>query len=225
MIYKPKNITPMIFEKTRDGEVLYDIYSRLMKDRIIFLSEEVNSETGTAIAATLLWLDHQSNKDISMYINTPGGTITDGLFTIYDTMQYIKSDVQTVCIGEAYSAGAVLLAAGAPGKRMAFTNSEVMIHEVQSGVDGSGSEIERQTERLKRLSNGLFEIVARHTGQTLEKIKADCEDEMYLSAEEALKYGIIDKIVQPNKKLLPLKKHNIKSTTKKTTRRASSKRK
>jgi ATP-dependent Clp protease protease subunit len=202
----PQNITPMIFEKTRDGEVLYDVYSRLVKERIIFLSEDVDAVTGTTIAATLLWLDHQNNKDISLYINTSGGTISDGLFTIYDTMQYIKSDVQTVCIGEAYSAGAVLLAAGTQGKRMAFANAEIMIHEVQSGLEGSSSEIEKQSKRIKRLGDTLYEIMARHTGQSLDKIKDDCQEEMYLTAKEALDYGIIDKIVLPTKKPLPLKK-------------------
>ena len=206
-INKGKNFTPYIFEKTQDGEVLYDVYSRLVKDRILFLSEEIDSDTGTAIAATLLWLDHQNNeKDISLYINTPGGTVSDGLFTIYDTMQYIKSPIQTVCIGTAYSAGAVLLAAGSPGKRMAYPNSEVMIHEVQSWVDGSGSEITKQAARLKRMGENLYEIVARHCGKTIEEVTNDCVDERYLSAKEALAYGIIDEIVSPTKKLPPLLK-------------------
>ncbi len=218
---RTKNFTPFIFEKTQDGEVLYDVYSRLVKDRILFLSEEIDSDTGTAIAATLLWLDHQnSDKDISLYINTPGGTVSDGLFTIYDTMQYIKSDIQTVCIGTAYSAGAVLLAAGTPGKRKAYPNSEVMIHEVQSWVDGSGSEIAKQSARLKRMGDTLYEIVARHCGKTLKEVQSDCQDEMYFTAEEALKYGIIDEIVSPTKKLPPLLKTSKKDKKKKTTKKA-----
>lgn len=201
----PKNITPLIFEKTKDGEILYDVYSRLQKERIIFLSEEIDADVGTSIAATLLWLDHQSDKDISLYINTNGGTVSDGLFTIYDTMQYIKSPIQTVVIGEAYSAGAVILAAGSPGKRMAFPNAEIMLHEVQSEVGGSGSEIEKESQRLQRMGDTLYEIVARHTGQTVKKIKDDCSEDFFLTAKEALAYGLIDKIVRPSKDLLPLR--------------------
>ena len=213
------NITPLIFEKTRDGEILYDVYSRLVKNRIIFLSEEIDSEVGTTIAATLLWLDYQKSKDISLYINTNGGTISDGLFTIYDTMQYIKSDIQTVCIGEAYSAGAVLLAAGTQGKRKAFENAEIMIHEVQSELFGASSELEKQGRRIKKMGASLYEIMARHTGQTLEKIKADCQEEKYLTAKEALEYGIIDKVIMPSKKMLPLKKAE-KKIAKKTAKTA-----
>jgi ATP-dependent Clp protease protease subunit len=201
----PKNIAPLIFEKTKDGEILYDVYSRLQKERIIFLSEEIDADVGTSIAATLLWLDHQNNKDISLYINTNGGTVSDGLFTIYDTMQYIKSPIQTVVIGEAYSAGAVILAAGSPGKRMAFPNAEIMLHEVQSEIGGSGSEIAKQSNRLQRMGDILYEIVARHTGQTVDKIKDDCSEDFFLTAKEALAYGIIDKIVKPSKELIPLK--------------------
>ncbi len=201
----PKNITPLIFEKTKDGEILYDVYSRLQKERIIFLSEEIDADVGTSIAATLLWLDHQSDKDISLYINTNGGTVSDGLFTIYDTMQYIKSPIQTVVIGEAYSAGAVILAAGSPGKRMAFPNAEIMLHEVQSEIGGSGSEIAKESKRIERMGDTLYEIVARHTGQKIDKIKDDCSEDFFLSAKEALAYGIIDKIVKPSKELLPLK--------------------
>jgi ATP-dependent Clp protease protease subunit len=201
----PKNITPLIFEKTKDGEILYDVYSRLQKERIIFLSEEIDADVGTSIAATLLWLDHQSDKDISLYINTNGGTVSDGLFTIYDTMQYIKSPIQTVVIGEAYSAGAVILAAGSPGKRMAFPNAEIMLHEVQSEVGGSGSEIAKESKRLQRMGDTLYEIVARHTGQTVDKIKDDCSEDFFLTAKEALAYGLIDKIVKPSKDSLPLR--------------------
>ena len=214
-ILPPKNIAPLIFEKTKDGEILYDVYSRLQKERIIFLSEEIDADVGTSIAATLLWLDHQSDKDISLYINTAGGTISDGLFTIYDTMQYIKSPIQTVVIGEAYSAGAVILAAGSPGKRMAFPNAEIMLHEVQTEIGGSGSEIEKQSKRLQKMGDILYEIIARHTGQTLDKIKEDCSEDFFLTAKEALAYGIIDKIVKPFKQSLPLK------TLKKRAKRAS----
>lgn len=202
---KASNITPYVIEKTRDGEMIYDIFSRLIKDRVVFLQDEVDYVSATTLAATLLWLDHQNEEsDISLYINTPGGTVTDGLFTIYDTMQYIKSPIKTVCIGEAYSAGAFILASGSPGKRMAFPNAHVMIHEVQAGSDGPVSEIEKETKRLTNLSSRLFELLARHTKKPVEKIKTDCQEEIYMTAEEALEYGIIDKIVVPSKAAMPL---------------------
>lgn len=212
---KPSGITPYIIEKTKDGEAMYDVFSRLIKDRIVFLQDEVEFSSATTLAATLLWLDHQNDEDdISLYINTPGGTITDGLFTIYDTMQYVKSPVKTVCIGEAFSAGAFILASGSKGKRMAFPNAHVMIHEVQAGSDGPVSEIEKETKRLTQLSDRLFDLLARHTGNPIGQIKTDCQEEIYMTAQEALEYGIIDKIVVPNKTIPPLvqKKKNAKKT-------------
>lgn len=199
---KTKAINPMIFEKTRDGEFLYDVFSRLVKDRIIFLAEEVDEELATTITATLLFLDHQnSTKDISIYVNSPGGDVT-GLFTIYDTMQYIKSPIKTVCIGEASSAAAVILAAGTPGKRFAFENSSLMIHEIQiGGMSGTGTEIEKESARVKRLNEKIIKTVALHCNQSYEKVKADCVADLHMTAQEALEYGLIDGIVKRTKPL------------------------
>ncbi len=199
-----ENITPMVYEKTRDGEALYDIFSRLVKDRIVFLAEEITAEVGTTIAATLLFLDKQnSTQDISLYINSPGGSVCDGLYTIYDTMQFIKSPIKTVNIGEAYSAAAVLLSAGSKGKRLAFANSNTMIHQVQVGdLSGPASEIKEESKRIDLLNNRIMTTIARHSGQTFSKVKSDCMEDLYLTAEEALEYGIIDKIIKPHK-LLP----------------------
>ncbi len=201
------NIHPMIYEKTRDGEMLYDVFSRLVKDRIVFLAEEITADVGTTISATLLFLDSQnSNKDISLYINSPGGSVCDGLYTIYDTMQFIKSPIRTVNIGESYSAAAVLLAAGTKGKRLAFANSNTMIHQVQVGdLSGPASEIEEESKRVKLLNTRIMTTIARHTGQTLNKVKSDCLEDFYLTAEEALEYGLIDTIIKPHKLLPPLK--------------------
>lgn len=200
---KNKAINPMIFEKTKDGEFLYDVYSRLIKDRIIFLADEVDEELATTITATLLFLDHQSKtKDISIYINSPGGDVR-GLFTIYDTMQWIKSPIKTMCIGEASSAAAVILSAGSPGKRFAFENSEIMIHELQvGGMSGTSTEIEKETLRVKRLNEKIIKTMAVHSGQPYEKVKLDCKEDKFMTAEEALEYGLIDCIVKPTK-LLP----------------------
>jgi ATP-dependent Clp protease, protease subunit len=195
----------MIYEKTRDGEMWYDVYSRLVKERVVFLSGEegINSDDATALSATLLYLDHQSKtKPISIYINSPGGSVSDGLFTIYDTMQYIKAPIKTVCMGEACSAGAVLLTAGTKGMRLAFENSTIMIHELQiSGMSGTASEIEREGERVKRLNNKILQTVAIHSGQSLEKVKADVKHDFYLTAQEAVAYGLIDGIVKKSKSL------------------------
>ena len=199
---KTKAINPMIYEKTRDGEFLYDVFSRLVKDRIIFLAEEVDEELATTITATLLFLDHQSKtKDISIYINSPGGDV-NGLFTIYDTMQYIKSPIKTVCIGEASSAAAVILAAGTPGKRFAFENSSLMIHEIQiGGMSGTGTEIQKEAVRIARLNEKIIKTVALHCGQPYEKVKDDCKEDKFMTAEEALEYGLIDGIVKRTKAL------------------------
>jgi ATP-dependent Clp protease protease subunit len=196
----------MIYEKTRDGEMWYDVYSRLVKERVVFLSGEegINSDDATALSATLLYLDHQSKtKPISIYINSPGGSVSDGLFTIYDTMQYIKAPIKTVCMGEACSAGAVLLAAGTKGMRLAFENSTIMIHQLQvSGISGTQSEIERETARCKRVNDKILQTIAAHSGQSIEKVKDDVKHDFYLTAEEAIEYGLIDGLVKKSK-ILP----------------------
>ncbi len=209
-----ENITPMIYEKTRDGEALYDVFSRLVKERVVFLAEEITAEVGTTVAATLLFLDKQnSTKDISLYINSPGGSVCDGLYTIYDTMQFIKSPIRTVNIGEAYSAAAVILAAGSKGKRAAYANSNTMIHQVQIHGDFSGpaSDMEEESKRVKLLNNRIMATIARHTGQQLSKVKSDCLEDFYLTAEEALEYGLIDSIIKPAKSLpeLIIKKNKV----------------
>lgn len=199
--FKTKAINPMIFEKTRDGEFLYDVFSRLVKDRIIFLAEELDEELATTITATLLFLDHQNTKDISIYINSPGGDV-GGFYTIYDTMQYIKSPIKTVCIGQASSAAAFILAAGTPGKRFAFENSELMIHEIQIGnMSGTGTEIEKESLRIKRLNEKIIKTLALHCNQPYEKVKLDCKEDKFMTSEEALEYGLIDGIVKRTKKL------------------------
>jgi ATP-dependent Clp protease, protease subunit len=204
---RPSSI--MIYEKTRDGEMWYDVYSRLVKERVVFLSGEdgINSDDATALSATLLYLDHQSKtKPISIYINSPGGSVSDGLLTIYDTMQYISAPIKTVCMGEACSAGAVLLGAGTKGMRLAFENSTIMLHQLQiSGIGGTQMEVERETERCKNLNNKILKIVALHTGQTLEKVKEDTKHDFYMTAEEAIAYGLIDGLVKKSK-TLPMKK-------------------
>ncbi len=194
----------MIYEKTRDGEMWYDIFSRLVKERIVFISGEdgIDSEEAVAISATLLYLNHQSKtKPISIYINSPGGS-TEGLFTIYDTMQTIDAPIKTVCMGEACSAAAVLLAAGTKGKRFAFENATIMVHEVQvSGMAGNGSEIKREAARVERLNEKIIQTMAIHCGQSVEKVKDDVKYDYYLTAQEAIEYGLIDGIVKKTKTL------------------------
>ena len=197
------NMHPMIYEKIRGGEAVYDIYSRLIKDRILFLYEDINANVATSFVATLFWLNSQNNKeDISIYLNSAGGTICDGLMTIYDTMQFIEAPIKTICIGEAYSAAAVLLSAGTKGKRFAYSHSKIMIHTVQAwDVCGSQEEVERESDRIKDLNNLLMELLARHSGQSLKKVKKDCLKDKYMTAEEAVEYGIIDKIITPKKEI------------------------
>jgi len=200
---KYKNIESAIIEKTKDGDVYYNVFSRLVKDRIIFLSDEIDAEVATTIAATMFYLDHQDcKKDITLYINTPGGTVSDGLLTIYDTMQFIKSPVKTICIGEAYSAGAVVLASGSPGKRLAFPNAKVMIHGLQiGGLRGSAVDIAIEAAEIARQNIALAEILARHTGKPIEQVLSDIKTDRYLTAQEALDYGLIDAIVSPSKQI------------------------
>jgi ATP-dependent Clp protease, protease subunit len=196
-----------IYEKTKDGEIVYDVYSKLLKDRIIFLSEELDSEVASKTIALLLYLNAESRtKEIKIYINSVGGNI-DSFFAIYDTMQQISAPVKTICVGEACSAASVILAAGSAGKRLAYPHSMVMIHNLQiSDMEGSKAEIKDQVKLIDKLSAKFIEILARHTGQPLAKVRKDCEKDKYLTAEEALEYGIIDKILTPKKKIPPLRK-------------------
>ena len=186
---------PLIWERTKDGEAMYDVFSRLVKDRIIFLTDVIDTETATTIAATLLFLDNQNhNKEISLYINSPGGYVHSGLFTIYDTMNFIKAPVKTVCIGEAYSAAAVILAAGNPGSRFALPNSHIMIHESSAGAEGSTSKLVKHAERIKLWNDRLVELLAKHSKNSVAKIQKLVKDETYLDAEEAKRLGIIDEV-------------------------------
>ena len=188
-------LVPYVLEQTSAGERSMDIYSRLLNDRIIVLSDEVNSTTASLVVAQLLFLEGQdSEKDISLYINSPGGSVTDGM-AIYDTMQYIKCDVSTICIGMAASMGAFLLAGGTKGKRMALPNSEIMIHQPSGGAQGQATEIKIVAEQILKTKRKLNEILAANTGKPLEQIEIDTERDNYMSAEEAKAYGLIDNVI------------------------------
>ena len=190
------SLVPYVIEQTSRGERSYDIYSRLLKDRIIFLGEEVTDVSANIVMAQLLFLESEDpDKDISIYINSPGGSVTAGL-AIYDPMQYIKPDVSTICIGMAASMGAVLLTAGAEGKRIALPNSRIMIHQPMGGMQGQASDIEIHAKEILKTRAKLNEILAKHTGRPLEKIEADTDRDFYMSAEEAQQYGIVDKIIE-----------------------------
>lgn len=187
---------PIVVEQTGRGERSYDIYSRLLKDRIIFLSDEVNDATASLIVAQMLFLEAEDpEKDIYFYINSPGGSITSGM-AIYDTMQLIRPDVSTICVGMAASMGAFLLAAGAKGKRFALPNSEIMIHQPLGGARGQATDIKIQAERILKMREALNRILSERTGQPLEKIEADTERDNFMSAEEAKEYGLVDNIMQ-----------------------------
>ena len=189
------SLVPYVIEQTSRGERSYDIYSRLLKERIIFLGEEVNDVSASVIVAQLLFLEADDpNKDIQLYINSPGGSVTAGR-AIYDTMQYIKCDVSTVCIGMAASMGAFLLSGGAKGKRFALPNAEIMIHQPSGGAQGQATEISIAAEHILRTRQKLNEIMAANTGQPLETIKADTERDNFMSAEEAKAYGLIDEVI------------------------------
>lgn len=190
------SLVPMVVEQTNRGERSYDIYSRLLNDRIIFLSEEVNDHTASLVVAQLLYLEAQDpDKDIQFYINSPGGSITSGM-AIYDTMQYIKSDVSTICVGLAASMGAFLLAAGTSGKRFALPNSEIMIHQPAGGMQGQATDIKIQAERLIRIKNRLNQIMSEKTGKPIEVVANDTERDNFMTSQEALRYGLIDKILE-----------------------------
>ncbi|MCL1843701.1 MAG: ATP-dependent Clp endopeptidase proteolytic subunit ClpP [Defluviitaleaceae bacterium] len=189
------NLVPYVIEQTSRGERSYDIYSRLLKDRIIFLGDEVSDTSASLIVAQLLFLESEDpDKDISLYINSPGGAITAGM-AIYDTMNHIKCDVSTICVGMAASMGAFLLAGGAKGKRFALPNSEVMIHQPSGGARGQATDIQIHAERIIQIKKKLNQILAENTGQPLDKVTRDSERDNFMSAQEALDYGLIDKII------------------------------
>jgi len=190
------NLIPTVIEKTQYGERAYDIYSRLLKERIVFLGGPVNDSTANSIIAQFLFLASKDDKkDIQLYINSPGGSVTAGL-AIYDTMQYIKCPVSTVCVGMAASMGAVLLASGTKGKRFALPNSEIMLHQVAGGAEGVASDIEINARQIIKIKESLNAIIAKHTNQPIEKISHDTDRDFYLTASEAKEYGIIDEVIK-----------------------------
>lgn len=194
------NLIPTVIEKTHSGERAYDIYSRLLKERIIFIGGLINDEVANIVIAQLLFLESQdAKKDITLYINSPGGTVTAAL-AIYDTLQYVACDVSTICTGLAASAAALLLTAGCKGKRLMLHNSEAMLHQIMGGVQGQASEIAISAQHILKLKKRINRIIARHTGQPLEKIEKDTDRDFYLSAEDAVKYGLIDKIIETKKR-------------------------
>jgi ATP-dependent Clp protease protease subunit len=190
------NLIPTVIEKSPQGERAYDIYSRLLKERIIFLGGEIDDDVANAVIAQFLFLDSQDpKKDIQLYINSPGGSVTAGL-AIYDTMQYVKSDVSTICIGLAASMGAVLLAAGSWGKRYILPNSEIMIHQVMGGARGQAVDIAIAAKQIIKTKDRLNQILAKHTGQDIKQIEKDADRDFFMSAEEARSYGVVDKILK-----------------------------
>ncbi|MBR0355213.1 MAG: ATP-dependent Clp endopeptidase proteolytic subunit ClpP [Oscillospiraceae bacterium] len=189
------SLVPYVVEQTSRGERSYDIFSRLLNDRIVMLSEEVNDTTASLIVAQLLYLEAQDpDKDIQFYINSPGGSVTSGL-AIYDTMQYIKPDVSTICVGMAASMGAFLLSSGAKGKRIALPNAEIMIHQPSGGSRGQCTDIQIQAEQILKIKNRLNQILAQNTGKSVEEVERDCERDHFMTAEEAQAYGLIDKVI------------------------------
>lgn len=198
-------LIPTVIEKSSFGERAYDIYSRLLRDRIVFLGSAINDQVANSVIAQLLFLENEnSKKDILMYIQSPGGHVTAGL-AIYDTMQYIKPDVVTVCIGMAASMGAILLTGGAKGKRFALPNSEIMIHQPLGGVEGQAADIKIHAEHIVAMRERLNKIIAKHTGQSLKQVEKDTDRDRFLTAEEALKYGLIDKIIEKRPANLDIK--------------------
>lgn len=189
-------LVPTVIEKSQFGERAFDIYSRLLKERIIFLGGGVNDDMANIIVAQLLFLEHEdAKKDIKIYINSPGGVVTAGM-AIYDTMQFIKPDVSTICIGMAASMGAVLLAGGAPGKRLALTHADIMIHQVLGGAEGQASDIEISARHILKMKDRLNDVLVKHTGQKKSKVEKDTDRDYYMDAEEAKEYGLIDHVVQ-----------------------------
>ncbi len=189
-------LIPTVIEKSTFGERAYDIYSRLLKERIIFLGAPIDDAVANTVIAQLLFLDSEdAKKDIKLYINTPGGLVTAGM-AIYDTMQYVKSDITTICIGMAASMGAVLLAAGAKGKRIVLPNSEILLHQVRGGAEGQSTDIKIRAEHILKVRDRLNQILAKHTGQPLKKIEKDTDRDYFMTPEEAKAYGIVDKIIK-----------------------------
>ncbi len=194
-------LIPMVVEQSNRGERAYDIYSRLLKDRIIFLGSAIDNEIANLIVAQLLFLESEDpEKDINFYINSPGGVVTAGM-AIYDTIQYIKPDVATVCIGQAASMGALLLAAGTDGKRFALPNSRIMIHQPLGGAQGQATDIKIQANEILRMKDTLNEILSKHTGQDIEKVADDTDRDYFMSGTEALEYGIVDRVVSDRSEL------------------------
>jgi ATP-dependent Clp protease protease subunit len=188
-------LVPMVVEKSQFGERAFDIYSRLLKERIIFLGEMIDDHVANLVIAQLLFLEAEDpKKEMKLYINSPGGSVTSAL-AIYDTMQYVKPDVITVCIGQAASAAAVLLAAGTMGKRMSLPNARVLLHQVMGGVEGQVRDVEIQTKEMVRIKNQVNDILVKHTGQSLKKIETDTDRDFFMTAEEAKAYGLIDKVI------------------------------
>ena len=189
------SLVPYVVEQTNRGERSYDIFSRLLNDRIVMLSEEVNATTASLIVAQLLYLEAQDpDKDIQFYINSPGGSVTDGM-AIYDTMQYIKCDVSTICIGMAASMGAFLLSSGAKGKRLALPNAEIMIHQPSAGTQGQITDMAIHLKRLEIVKTRMNRILAENTGKSIEVVTADCERDNFMTAQEAMEYGLVDKVL------------------------------
>ena len=197
---KARVLVPIVVEQTGRGERSFDIYSRLLKERIVFLGTGISDDVSNLIIAQLLFLQHEdAKKDISLYLNSPGGSVTAGL-AIYDTMQFVKCDVCTYCVGQAASMGAVLLAAGAPGKRYALPNARIMIHQPWGGVQGQASDIEIQAQEILRLKDRLNGILAKHTGKKIGEVESDTDRDNFLSAEDAKKYGLVDSVVEDTPK-------------------------
>lgn len=193
---KSQYLVPIVLEKSQFGERAYDIYSRLLKDRIIFIGGPIDDQVANLVMAQLLFLDAEDpKKDISIYINSPGGVVTAGM-AIYDTIQYVKADISTICIGQAASAAAVLLTAGTKGKRYALPNARVMIHQVMGGAEGQATDVEIQTREILRIKKAINEILAKHTGKSLAAIEKDTDRDFYMNAIEAKKYGIIDEVIK-----------------------------
>ncbi|MGZ3444144.1 MAG: ATP-dependent Clp endopeptidase proteolytic subunit ClpP [Myxococcaceae bacterium] len=195
-------LIPYVIEQTHRGERSYDIYSRLLKDRIILLGTEIHDELANVIVAQMLFLESEDpDKDINLYVNSPGGSVTAGM-AIYDTMQYVRPAVSTICVGQAASMGAVLLLAGAKGKRQALPNARIMIHQPMGGAQGQATDIEIQAREILRMKGRLNEIIARHTGQPLERVEKDSDRDYFMGAQEARTYGIVDEVVSVNRKSL-----------------------
>lgn len=192
-------LIPMVIERTTRGERAYDIYSRLLKDRIIFIGQPIDDTIANSVIAQMLFLEVEDpNKDVYLYINSPGGLVTSGL-AIYDTMQYIKPDISTICMGQAASAAALLLAAGTSGKRMSLPNANILIHQPMGGARGQATDVGIQARQILKIKDRLNKIFVKHTGQPIEKIERDTDRDFYMSAEEAKEYGIIDKVIEKRK--------------------------